>query len=153
LPDGEEIKWRCWNGRFAGQKDKDTVVNIAVLDRQHQALFDTVNELKEALTSGHGSVVVDDVLKQLFEYALTHFAAEELLMTEHAFPGPETHRAEHQRFARKIEKFREDYREDYKGGKPGVPVEIMLFLQSWLQEHLLKSDKAYSACLNARGVR
>jgi len=124
-------------------------VNIAVLDRQHQALFDTVNELKEALTSGHGSVVVDDVLKKLFDYALTHFAAEELLMTEHAYPGLETHRAEHKRFARNIKKFLEDY----KAGKTGVPVELLLFLQSWLNDHLLKTDKAYSAYLNARGVR
>jgi len=131
----------CWTERYS--------VNIAVLDRQHQALFDTVNELKEALTSGHGSSVVDEVLEQLFEYALTHFAAEELLMTEHDFPGLETHRAEHQRFAQTIEKFREDY----QAGKTGVPVELMLFLQSWLQEHLLKCDKAYSAYLNARGVR
>ena len=124
-------------------------VNIAVLDRQHQALFDTVNELKEALTSGHGSVVVDDVLKKLFDYALTHFAAEELLMTEHAYPGLETHRAEHKRFARNTKKFLEDY----KAGKTGVPVELLLFLQSWLNDHLLKTDKAYSAYLNARGVR
>ena len=130
----------CWTERYS--------VNISVLDRQHQALFDTVNELKDALTSGHGAAVVGEVLKQLFEYASTHFATEEKLMTEHAFPGLETHRAEHQRFARTIER----YREDYKAGKTGVPVEIMLFLQSWLQEHLLKADKAYSAYLNARGV-
>jgi len=124
-------------------------VNIAVLDRQHQALFDTVNELKEALTGGHGSMVVDDVLKKLVDYALTHFAAEELLMSEHAYPGLETHRAEHRRFARNIKRFLEDY----KAGKTGVPVELMLFLQSWLNDHLLKTDKSYSAYLNARGVR
>ena len=123
-------------------------VNIAVLDRQHEALIQTVNELKDALTCGHGAVVVDKILKELFEYASTHFATEEKLMTEHAFPGLETHRAEHQRFAQTIEKFQEDY----KVGKTGVPVEIMLFMQCWLQDHLLKTDKAYSAYLNARGV-
>jgi len=131
----------CWTERYS--------VNIAVLDRQHQALFDTVNELKDALTSGLGSGVVEEVLKKLSDYALNHFAAEELLMTEHGFPGLETHRAEHERFARNVEKFLEDY----KAGKTGVPVALMLFLQSWLQEHLLKTDKAYSAYLNARGVR
>jgi hemerythrin-like metal-binding protein len=131
----------CWTERYS--------VNIAVLDRQHQALFDTINELKDALTGGHGATVLDEVLKELFDYASAHFATEEKLMTEHAFPGLERHRAEHQRFARTIEKFLEDY----KAGKTGVPVEIMLFLQSWLQEHLLKTDKAYSAYLNARGVR
>jgi len=131
----------CWTERYS--------VKIAVLDRQHQALFDTVNELKEALTSGHGSRVVDEVLKKLFHYAGEHFAAEELLMTEHAFPLLETHRAEHRRFTRNIEKFLEDH----KAGKTGVPVKLMFFMQSWLQEHLLKTDKAFSAYLNARGVR
>ena len=124
-------------------------VNIAVLDRQHEALFDTLNELKDALTSGHGATVVDEVLKELFDFAFTNFASEERLMTEHAFPGLETHRTEHKRFAQTIEKFREDF----KAGRTGVPVEIMLFMQSWLQDHLLKTDKAYSAYLNARGVR
>ena len=71
----------CWTERYS--------VNIAVLDRQHQALIDTVNELKDALTSGQGSGVVAEVLKKLSDYALNHFAAEELLMTEHAFPGLE----------------------------------------------------------------
>lgn len=130
----------CWTQRYS--------VNIAVLDRQHEALFDTLNELKDALTGGHGAAVADDVLKQLSDYAFTHFATEEKLMTEHAFPGLETHRAEHKKFAQTIEKFQEDY----QTGKTGVPVEIMLFMQSWLQEHLLKTDKAYSAYLNARGV-
>ena len=34
-------------------------VNIAVLDRQHQQLFDTVNELDQALHTGEGKSVVE----------------------------------------------------------------------------------------------
>jgi hemerythrin len=29
----------------------------------------------------------------------------------------------------------------------------MLFLHTWLKSHLMKTDKQYSAFLNARGVR
>jgi hemerythrin len=43
--------------------------------------------------------------------------------------------------------------EDHHAGKTGVPVSLMLFLQTWLREHILVSDKAYSSFLNARGVR
>jgi hemerythrin len=43
--------------------------------------------------------------------------------------------------------------EDYRASKPGVPVKLLLFLHSWLKEHLLKTDKLYSAYLNARGVQ
>ena len=35
-------------------------VNVAELDQQHQGLFDTVNQLNEALTSGQGQLVTDE---------------------------------------------------------------------------------------------
>ena len=135
LLDGKGIKMApmqrtiSWTERYS--------VNIAGLDREHQALFDTINELQDALTSGHGSRAVDEVLKKLAGYALNHFSPEESLMTEHAFPGLETHRAEHKRFARNLGKFLEDY----KAGKTGIPVALILFLQSWLREHLPKTDR------------
>jgi hemerythrin len=40
-----------------------------------------------------------------------------------------------------------------KAGKPGVPVSLLLYMQTWMKEHLSKTDKLYSAFLNARGVR
>jgi hemerythrin len=131
----------CWSEKYS--------VNIALLDRQHQALFGTINELKDALSNADGAVVVREILKKLIQFALTHFASEEALMTEHDYPGLETHRTEQKRFVQSMEKFLDDD----KAGKTGVPVALMLFLQSWLEDHLLKTDKAYSAYLNARGVR
>jgi hemerythrin len=113
LLDGKGIKMATMQRTFSWTERYS--VNIAVLDRQHQALFDTINELQDALTSGHGSRAVDEVLKKLAGYALNHFSAEESLMTEHAFPGLETYRTEHKRFARNLEKFLEDY----KGGQDG----------------------------------
>ncbi len=123
-------------------------VNIAVLDAQHQGLFATINELNEALARGRGAIVTEPVLKKLVEYAQTHFAAEEALMTEYQFPGLETHCMEHLQFGKKVTKFLEDYR----AGKQGVPVSLLMFLQTWLKEHILTADKAYSSFLNARGV-
>ncbi len=123
-------------------------VNITALDNQHRTLFATTNELNEALSHGEGSTVVDPVLQKLVDYALSHFAAEEMLMTRNCFPGLAKHRAEHEAFAKKVTEFIEAYR----AGKPSVPVELLLFLQSWLKEHILVSDKAYSAFLNAKGV-
>jgi len=123
-------------------------VNIAALDRQHQGLFDTINELNGALAEGHGAAAIDGVLRKLNEYATTHFAAEEVLMEEYGFPGLTAHRAQHEAFAQNLRK----YVDDYKNGKTGTPVSLLLFLQSWLKEHLLKTDKAYSSFLNDRGV-
>lgn len=123
-------------------------VNIAALDRQHQGLFDTINDLNGALASGDGNAALEGILLKLVDYATVHFWSEEALMVEHNFPGLSTHRAEHERFSRCVAQFLQDF----QAGKPGVPVSLMLFLQSWLKSHILGSDKAYSAYLNARGV-
>lgn len=130
-----------WSERYS--------VNIAELDRQHQGFFAIVHELNQALAAGEGAAVTHSILQRLVEYAHTHFAAEEALMTEYKFPALLTHCAEHDRFARMVAKLLEDHH----AGKTGVPVSLMLFLQTWLREHILVSDKAYSSFLNARGVR
>jgi hypothetical protein len=44
------------------------------------------------------------------------------------------------------------YLQDHKAARPGVPVLLLFFMQSWLKQHVLKTDK-HSAFLNARGVR
>lgn len=124
-------------------------VNILALDQQHRELFDTVNELDHALRSGQGNPALDPILQKLVEYATVHFAAEESLMEQHEFPGLFAHRTQHELFRQKIAVFLEDHR----ASKPGVPVSLMLFMQGWLKQHVMKTDKLYSAYLNARGVR
>lgn len=124
-------------------------VNITALDQQHRQLFDTVNELDQALRSGDGDSAIEPVLDKLVNYALVHFAAEESLMQQHDFPGLPTHRSQHEAFRRRIT----TYLEDHKAAKPGVPVSLLFFMQDWLKQHVLKTDKQYSAYLNARGVR
>jgi hemerythrin-like metal-binding protein len=123
-------------------------VNIAALDRQHQFLFDTINELQDGLVVGHGTEIMHGVLQKLIQYATTHFEAEESLMAQYDFPDLATHRVEHEAFVRNIAK----YTEDFRVSKTDVPASLLLFLQSWLKAHILKSDKAYSRFLNERGV-
>ena len=124
-------------------------VNIAELDRQHQGLFLIISRLNDAMEAGQGVSVMDGVLAELLEYAKNHFAAEEDLMEKHRFPGRSAHQLEHQAFGRTIT----HYLEDYRAGKLGAPAALLLFLRSWLRQHILKSDKAYSQFLNERGVR
>jgi hemerythrin len=123
-------------------------VNVAILDQQHQGLFDTVNELERALRVGEGNAAIDGILDRLVTYAGLHFAAEESLMERHDFPGLSTHRIQHEMFRTKMRTLLERQR----SAKAGVAVELLLFLQSWLKKHVLRTDKQYSAFLNARGV-
>lgn len=124
-------------------------VNIAALDEQHRRLFDTVNELHRALKTGDGAAALNTVLQKLTHYAAEHFASEEALMAQYNFPGLSTHRARHEEFRDKLAEFMGAH----SAARAGAPVSVLLFLQDWLKNHLLRTDKQYSDFLNARGVR
>jgi hemerythrin len=40
-----------------------------------------------------------------------------------------------------------------RGGRTANSVMVLNLLRDWLLNHIQKSDKAYSACLNAVGIR
>ena len=124
-------------------------VNVAILDQQHQELFKVVNELEQALRVGEGHTAIGKILDRLVTYAGLHFAAEESLMEQHHFPGLPTHRIQHEVFRKKLLTFLEKHRT----ARSGVPIEVLLLLQSWLKQHVLNIDKLYSKFLNERGVR
>jgi hemerythrin len=123
-------------------------VNIRELDAQHQRLFAMINELYDAMQAGVARSVIVSVLDRMLDYAAAHFAREEALFREHAYPEDAAHRAEHAALTwhTKTLKRRLD------GGAIGVPAETLGFLVHWLEEHILGSDMRYTAFLNERGV-
>jgi hemerythrin-like metal-binding protein len=62
-------------------------VQVASFDRQHRGLFRAANELNEALLAGCGKEVAGQILQRLIDYTASHFAAEEVAMTEVALPS------------------------------------------------------------------
>ncbi|ABF43443.1 Hemerythrin-like, metal-binding protein [Candidatus Koribacter versatilis Ellin345] len=124
-------------------------VGVSVMDNEHRSLFNVMHELDNALAAGSGQLVIDTVLAKVTNWAEQHFTHEEELMLENGFPGYEAHRAEHDQARRQLE----TYEHDRKAGKQGVPVSLLLFLDSWLRQHILKIDLQYAGYLNQRGIR
>ena len=128
--------------------DPSYSVNIAELDQQHQQLFRTLGELEHALHNHSAESIVDAVLATLIQYTIHHFAAEERLMQQNGFPGLHEHRNDHQVLAQKLTKFNLSR----KAGHPEIPTHLLPFLKTWWQEHVLKTDKEYTAFLNSKGI-
>ncbi len=133
----ESIRW-----------DPSCSVHVAELDQQHQQLFSAVAELEHALRTGYADAVINKLLEKVIEHTIHHFAAEERLMEDCGFPGLDAHRRDHQELSQKLTMFNLS---NLAGG-PGVPAALLAFLQAWLQDHILKTDKEYSSFFNARGV-
>jgi hemerythrin len=70
-------------------------------------------------------------------------------MERHSFPGLSAHRIQHEMFRQKMAILLDRHRD----AKAGVAVELLLFLQSWLKQHVLSTDKQYTSFLNARGMQ
>jgi hemerythrin len=128
--------------------DQSYSVRVEQLDDQHKGLFTTINELNEAMRTGHGKDVIGEVVDRLAVYTRTHFLREELLMQQCGYPRLAEHKAQHQALMASVEKYKRDL---FEGRNPNT-VEVLNFLRTWLTEHIRNSDKAYSDHLNAHGI-
>ncbi len=123
-------------------------VRVKQLDAQHQTLFNTINSLAEAMRQGQGEIVIREVVNKLAIYTRVHFLQEEVLMQRSDYPQLIAHKAEHSKLMASVE----DYKRDLDSGKKPNSIAVLAFLQTWLVEHIRKSDKAYSDHMNAHGI-
>jgi hemerythrin-like metal-binding protein len=128
--------------------DPSYAVQVERCDNDHKKLFSLVNTLHEAMSSGKGQAVIRQVVKELADYAIYHFSAEEEMMEKTKFPGLPAHRLQHREFSSQVKKFQRDLLE----GKGGQTITVAVFLNDWLIQHIRQSDKQYSAHLNANGI-
>jgi hemerythrin-like metal-binding protein len=123
-------------------------VNVPEMDKQHQTLFNMLNELHDAMLSGKAKTVLDKTLSQLIQYTQRHFAIEERLMQENNYAEYEDHKAVHEQLKTRVRQFVERYH----AGDRSVTIELMSFLQDWLANHIVGMDKKYGAALAPGGV-
>jgi hemerythrin len=123
-------------------------VNVTQIDEQHKKLVGMLNDLHDAMKQGKGGDTSGKVLSGLVEYVATHFATEEKLMKEHAYPEYLKHKLEHDALTKQAL----DLQKQFQEGKPVLTVELMKFLKDWLSNHILGTDKKYGPYLNSKGI-
>ena len=129
-----------WNSTYS--------VKVKQCDDDHKKLFALIEELNDAMRSRQGALIIDGIVEDLESYAKFHFTGEEALMARTQYPGLAAHRAEHQRFVQSVAKFRQDL----NNGVPGQSISVSTFMTNWLINHIMGTDKRYSAHLNAHGI-
>lgn len=124
-------------------------IGVAQYDDQHKRLFAIAQKLYEAMSSGQGRAVLNDIFDELVEYTRTHFASEEALMVRYGYPDYTIHRQQHEELTQQVLELREKYR----SGQIALSITVMNFLKDWLRNHIYDSDKRYGQFLNTKGVR
>jgi len=81
---------------------------------------------------------VGQVLEELADYCVSHFAFEESLQREVGYKLAEAHQAAHEIFARRMAKYQERYAAGEDVGK-----QLHGMLSTWLVHHIKRDDMAY----------
>ena len=131
------------------QWSEELSVGIAKIDEQHGKLIQLMGELDDAIRENEAADMIEDILTNLFNYAQIHFAAEEELFRRHKYPEMALHELEHQRFIAKAFAFKERL----NAKKPGLSLELLTFLSSWVLNHIELTDKRYAKHLHDCGER
>lgn len=129
-----------WSDRF--------VLGIDLIDQQHQVLFRLIDQLAKAIQDEDSPDELQQVFDKLKEYTLTHFAAEEHLMAQHAYRGDREHQENHHALAHSLAQLVERA----KTGQPLVSLETMNFLRQWLYHHIDDVDRQFAEFLKAKGI-
>ncbi len=124
-------------------------VNVREIDDEHRMLIGMINTLNEAMLAHKGREAQKATIDSMVDYAATHFATEERYMQAFRYQGYQAHRLEHQKFTAKALELKT--RADGFGFI--LTLEIVSFLKSWLQNHIMGTDKRYQACFNEHGLR
>ncbi len=110
---------------------------IPELDTQHKRIVFLVNHMYETRQS-KDLEAVGDVITEMVDYALSHFAFEEALMedAQYRFLGP--HKKVHELFTRKIPEFQARF-----SAGEDITEELHTMLVRWLYNHICGDDQGY----------
>ncbi|MDD4906864.1 MAG: bacteriohemerythrin [Methylobacter tundripaludum] len=139
--------------RKAGAADYDLIVwhdklvtGIGKIDEQHQILVNLLNEANIKLTPNNNAKFLEEITRNLLSYALYHFETEEGLMQKYDYiEESDAHIRQHRSFSAKVIAVRNDI-------KTGIPIsreDLLSFLNSWLINHILNTDKQFATFLLA----
>ncbi|WP_346356283.1 hemerythrin family protein [Azotosporobacter soli] len=115
-------------------------IDIAEIDREHQALFDGIAALVTCLLlqrikepdGERRQLLLDEITLQL----KTHFRNEETWMKEAGYPEYEQHRQEHKRL---MDEGQRIIREKIAAGESVS--DLLVCLTCWMDEHVVEYDK------------
>ena len=125
--------------------DEQYSVKNAEMDRQHQMLFDYINEFYTAIDFDRRKSDLVAILDKVIQYTHFHFLAEEQLMRDVNYPDYEKHKNIHKELVTRVLKLKEQLISTEDKGETAE--EIKSFLKNWLTQHIQGIDKKYSLFL------
>ena len=123
------------------QWNDELATGIGVIDSQHKRIIHYINQLEDARALNEPDLI-KEVLINLTDYTLSHFAFEESLMEDAGYEAAAIHSKTHDSFRDRIR----NYNERFAAGED-VSEELSKLLNVWLIEHIANDDSSYTSCV------
>ena len=139
-------KYLEWNDRYS--------VGIESIDNDHKKLIHLINNLQTAIDYKTNNEFEKQTLDEVIDYTKYHFAREEDLMEKNGYSDFVAHKAQHAKMIAKVTEFVQIYEMDESEGiKSGAIESLLMYLKSWLINHINGTDQEYSEYLISKGVK
>ncbi len=119
------------------QWDETLSVGNAEIDKDHQALFELLDQLRAAVREGQTEKIRLGILSELVRRTQAHFALEESVMTRIAYAEAQAHRAEHGKLMAQVRELQDKVMQ----GDLSLSLSVFQFLYGWLARHIEVKDK------------
>jgi hemerythrin-like metal-binding protein len=134
--------------RLVEWSDEKMSIGIDPIDKQHRYLVDTLWLANDKLARGDDDVLLAKIIEEMLGYAIMHFETEEELMQRYDYEAahPENardHVSQHREFSHRMVTFNDQLHE----GQHVSRMEVLTFLNDWLQNHLLGVDQLFGEFL------
>lgn len=116
-----------WNEKFS--------LHHALLDKQHQELFDLANAVQALDPAKTDKAELGNLFKEFFDYMAKHFKEEEAYMQSLEYPLLEKHKKFHESIIEGMTKILKE-----KKGIEDLQKSMKMIAKKWLVEHILEND-------------
>ena len=121
----------------------DLETGIEIIDEQHKRIVHYINELYD-VREGKNSSTVANVINELVDYTVSHFAFEESLMEQAGYPFVGPHKKVHELFVERVSHFVERHKQG-----EDITEELLKMLNTWLVNHIKSEDGDYIEVVQA----
>jgi hemerythrin-like metal-binding protein len=107
------------------------------IDEEHLQLISLINELQMTIVEDQDQETINHIFDRLIKYTIVHFDNEEKMLKEAGYPDLKEHAREHKKLKAQVQKLSRE--KNFL-----LSSNIAEFLQVWLKDHILGSDKKYA---------
>jgi len=127
--------------------NENLLTGNAIVDMQHQKIFERVSDLVQSCEDGSDIVKLQDTLAFLVNHTVRHFADEEALMLEYGYPNYGNHKGIHDEFKESVNGLVQRFKDS--GSSAELSGDVNKTVARWLINHIQNEDKKISDYIRA----